>query len=88
MKKKLVIIGMMVVMMLEVVGTVPATPINEHSNVVEAKKRTKKKKAKKVYITPTGKCYHSRKCGRGSYYKVTLKKAKSYLLKPCKKCYR
>ena len=51
-------------------------------NVVQAK-------SQKVYITPTGKCYHKTKCGRGTYYKVTLKKAKSMGLRPCRKraCY-
>lgn len=45
-------------------------------------------KAKKVYITPTGSKYHRKKCGRGRYYKVTLKKAKSYGLTKCKRCYK
>lgn len=46
-----------------------------------------KKKAKIVYITRTGECYHTHKCGNGTYYKCTLKKAKSYDLRPCKKCF-
>lgn len=40
-----------------------------------------------VYITPTGKKYHARKCGRGTYRKVTIKEAKAKKLTPCKKCY-
>ena len=40
-----------------------------------------------VYVTPTGKRYHSRICGNGDYYKVTLSEAKSRGLTPCKKCY-
>ena len=41
-----------------------------------------------VYVTPTGKKYHTHKCGRGTYTKATLKKAKARGLTPCKKCYR
>lgn len=44
-------------------------------------------KAKYVYITPTGKCYHTHKCGRGTYYKAKLKTAKKMGLRKCKKCY-
>lgn len=53
------------------------------------KKSTKKKSSKSstVYVTPTGKCYHSHKCGKGSYSKSTKAKAQSRGLKPCKKCY-
>ena len=54
------------------------------------KKSVKKKKAKKaviVYITQTGECYHTRACGRGTYYKSTLKNARAQGLRPCKKCY-
>lgn len=54
------------------------------------KKSVKKKTVKKatvVYVTQYGKCYHSHACGRGSYYKSTLKSAKSRGLRPCKKCY-
>lgn len=40
-----------------------------------------------VYTTPTGKKYHSRKCGNGTYTKTTLKKAEGKGLTPCKKCY-
>ncbi len=46
-----------------------------------------KKKAKYVCITRTGKCYHTHKCGNGTYYKVKLKKAKTLGLRKCKKCY-
>lgn len=54
------------------------------------KKSVKKKKAKKavvVYVTATGECYHTHACGRGTYYKSTLKSAKAQGLRPCKKCY-
>ena len=44
-------------------------------------------KTKYVLITRTGKRYHVKKCGNGTYYKATLKKAKSLGLTPCKKCY-
>ena len=53
----------------------------------EAKVKKKVKKTITVYITRTGSCYHTHKCGNGTYYKSTLKKAKSYGLRPCKKCY-
>lgn len=53
------------------------------------KKSTKKKTTKSVtvYVTETGKCYHTHACGRGTYYKSTLKSAKASGLRPCKKCY-
>lgn len=41
-----------------------------------------------VYITPTGKKYHKKKCGNGTYTKVKLSKAKQMGLTKCKKCYR
>lgn len=44
-------------------------------------------KTKTVYITKTGKKYHCKKCGNGTYTKTTLAKAKKAGLKPCKKCY-
>lgn len=44
-------------------------------------------KTKYVLVTPTGKKYHLRKCGRGTYKKTTLKNAKARGLKPCKKCF-
>jgi len=40
-----------------------------------------------VYITDKGKCYHFKKCRRGSnYHAVTLEEAEEKGLKPCKKC--
>ena len=52
----------------------------------------KKSTSKKVYVTRTGKKYHSRKSCRGlnrakKIYKTTLKKAKKQGLKKCKICY-
>jgi hypothetical protein len=44
-------------------------------------------KTQYVLITKTGKKYHRKKCGNGTYYNATLKKAKSLGLTPCKKCY-
>lgn len=41
-----------------------------------------------VYITPKGKCYHLKKCGKGDYMTVTLEEAESRGLKPCKRCYK
>lgn len=40
-----------------------------------------------VLVTPTGECYHTHKCGRGTYYESTLQNAKNRGLRPCKKCY-
>jgi hypothetical protein len=40
-----------------------------------------------VLVTRTGKKYHIKKCGNGTYYKATLKQAKARGLTPCKKCY-
>lgn len=40
-----------------------------------------------VYVTPTGKKYHKKKCGNGKYTKEKLSKAKDRGLTPCKKCY-
>lgn len=40
-----------------------------------------------VLVTPTGECYHTHKCGRGTYYESTLQEAKARGLRPCKKCY-
>ena len=61
---------------------------------ITKKKVTKKKVVKKkttksttVYVTATGECYHRYACGRGTYYKSTLKSAKSIGLRACKKCY-
>ena len=46
-----------------------------------------KKKVTYVLITRTGKCYHTHKCGNGTYFRATLKEAKARGLRPCKKCY-
>lgn len=40
-----------------------------------------------VYITRTGKKYHTHKCGNGTFYQVSLSEAKSKGLTPCKKCF-
>ena len=41
-----------------------------------------------VYVTPTGEKYHKKKCGRGTYTKEKLSKAKDRGLTACKKCYK
>lgn len=46
---------------------------------------TAQAKSTTVYVTPTGKKYHRKKCGRGTFTKTTLAKAKG--LTKCKKCY-
>ncbi|MBP2099498.1 HlyD family secretion protein [Enterococcus rivorum] len=40
-----------------------------------------------VLITPTGKKYHTYKCGNGDYFESTLAEAQSNGLTPCAKCY-
>lgn len=40
-----------------------------------------------VFITPTGKKYHARACGKGNYSATSLSDAQSRGLEPCKKCY-
>ncbi|BBF45113.1 late competence protein comeC, DNA transport [Lachnospiraceae bacterium KM106-2] len=40
-----------------------------------------------VYVTKTGKKYHARKCGRGTFTKATIKAAKARGLTACSKCY-
>lgn len=47
----------------------------------------KSKKEATVYVTATGKCYHTHKCGNGTFYKAKLSEAKASGLKPCSKCY-
>lgn len=44
-------------------------------------------KSTTVYVTPTGKKYHKKKCGNGTFKKSTLEKAKKSGLTACKKCY-
>lgn len=40
-----------------------------------------------VLITRTGECYHTHKCGNGTYFPASLSEALSRGLRPCKKCY-
>lgn len=40
-----------------------------------------------VMITNTGSCYHTHKCGNGTYYWVSLDEALSRGLRACSKCY-
>lgn len=63
--------------------TVPS-PVDYHFSNAPV---TVQAKSTNVYITPTGKKYHKKKCGNGTYTKTTLKKAKAAGLTPCKKCY-
>ncbi len=75
-----------IILISNVVVTTQVGPVTSWNTtkVVEAKK----KKATKVYITPTGSKYHLRAYGRGHYYKVKLSDAKARGLTKCKKCYR
>ena len=71
------------------------TPTIQVSGLKHAKTKAvvlKKNTSKKVYVTKTGKKYHSRKSCRGlnrakKIYTSTLKKAKKRGLKKCKICY-
>ncbi len=40
-----------------------------------------------VMITRTGECYHTHKCGNGTYFWVSFSEAQSRGLRPCQKCY-
>ena len=40
-----------------------------------------------VMITKTGECYHTHKCGNGTYFWVSFSEAQSRGLRPCQKCY-
>ena len=40
-----------------------------------------------IYITRTGECYHTHKCGNGTYYASTLSQALSMGLRACQKCF-
>ena len=74
-----------------VIGVACPVQVNDisvgHVDITSIQKVDAKKKAKTVYVTRAGKCYHKKKCGRGKYYKVTLKEAKNRGLRKCKKCY-
>ena len=66
---------------LSVVAPSPIAHVSHAPVTIQAKSST-------VYVTPTGKKYHKKKCGNGTYRKSTLAKAKKAGLTPCKKCYR
>ena len=77
-------------------NTATVTSLSRKKALKQAKAKAvihkKKKKSSKVYITKTGKKYHSRKGCRGlnnarKIYSTTKKKAKNKGLKPCKLCY-
>ena len=57
------------------------------TTAVEVQAHSSHHKTKYVYVTPTGRKYHTHKCGRGTYRKAKLSYAKSRGLTPCKKCY-
>lgn len=66
---------------LSIVVPAPVTYQGNAPMEVQAKSTT-------VYVTPTGKRYHRKKCGNGTYTKSTLEKAKKSGLTPCKKCFK
>ena len=60
--------------------SIPSNDLNSISEPTIGKGTT-------VYVTDKGKCYHFKKCRRGSnYHAVTLEEAEEKGLKPCKKC--
>lgn len=63
---------------------------NKESDIIKNDNLTKSNNSNtnQVYITPKGKCYHLKKCGKGDYMTVTLEEAESRGLKPCKRCYK
>lgn len=94
------IIAICIMMLLSITGPINISTGSEQFPVqnvvhVDAKKKIAKKKSYKksnkksvtVYVTATGECYHRYACGRGTYYKSTLKSAKASGLRACKKCY-
>lgn len=53
----------------------------------ETKPPQNQEKQLTVYYTRTGECYHyENPCGRGTYYPISLDKAKQRGLRPCEKC--
>ncbi|GFI56076.1 hypothetical protein IMSAG013_01129 [Clostridiales bacterium] len=53
----------------------------------ETKPPQNQEKQLTVYYTKTGECYHyENPCGRGTYYPISLDKAKQRGLRPCGKC--
>lgn len=68
--------------------TVQAKSRSKSKSKSKSKTRTKTKtKVKYVCITRTGSCYHTHKCGNGTYFKAKFSVAKARGLRPCKKCY-
>lgn len=78
-------LGIAMVLSLTLATPVATPAITNTSHTIEVDSITKTEVM--VYVTPTGKKYHTHKCGNGKYTKTTLKKAKARGLTPCKKCY-
>lgn len=82
-QKRIGILFLILALSISAPVTLPDMQGNQTATVVNVEA----KKAKYVYITRTGECYHTHKCGNGTYYRAKLKVAKSMGLRKCKKCY-
>lgn len=59
----------------------------EAAAAAEENANTQTPTAQMVMVTPTGKKYHTHKCGNGNYSEATLDEALARGLTPCAKCY-
>lgn len=67
--------------------TDPPTTSPAVTEPTETKPPQNQEKQLTVYYTRTGECYHyENPCGRGTYYPISLDKAKQRGLRPCGKC--
>lgn len=85
-KQNVVRLLLMICMVFSMAPEVPSI-ISLPTTAVEVQAHSSHHKTKYVYVTPTGRKYHTHKCGRGTYRKAKLSYAKSRGLTPCKKCY-
>jgi hypothetical protein len=69
------------------ISLISLPPIPIIGQVTQVTVEASAKKSTTVYVTRTGKKYHKKKCGNGTYTKSTLEKAKKSGLTACKKCY-
>ena len=65
-----------------------ARPQHKVENSASTAPEENNSKSDKVYVTKSGKCYHSKQCGKGNFAQVTLEEAKTKGLKPCKRCFK
>lgn len=60
---------------------------NSGSSSGSTSSSTAAKPGSHVYITKTGKKYHAKKCGNGTFTRVSIKDARVKKLTPCSKCF-